>query len=88
MNETISFKENMTAADKVRKVVASVNKWLDTKSVFYSKMAEFECTRREVAKVHGATLCIVVAAMAAESNPLVALMAAVPCIWLTRGLNK
>lgn len=52
---------------------ASVKAWLNGKSKFYTKICEFEVTRREVLRVHAALLSLGVGAISAESSILAAL---------------
>lgn len=52
---------------------ASVKAWLNGKSKFYTKICEFEVTRREVLRVHAALLSLGAGAVSAESSILAAL---------------
>ena len=52
---------------------ASVKAWLNGKSKFYTKICEFEVTRREVLRVHAALLSLGAGAISAESSILAAL---------------
>ena len=52
---------------------ASVKAWLNGKSEFYTKICEFEVTRREVLRVHAALLSLGAGAISAESSILAAL---------------
>ena len=52
---------------------ASVKAWLNGKSKFYTKICEFEVTRREVLRVHAALLSLGAGAVSAESSFLTAL---------------
>ena len=47
---------------------ASVKAWLNGKSKFYTKICEFEVTRREVLRVHAALIALGVGAISAESS--------------------
>lgn len=49
-------------------------KWLDGKSDFYSMIAEFEVTRRQVVYVNIITLCLLVAAVIVEVKTFLALV--------------
>lgn len=52
---------------------APVKAWLNGKSEFYTKICEFEVTRREVLRVHAALLSLGAGAISAESSILAAL---------------
>ena len=52
---------------------ASIKAWLNGKSEFYTKICEFEVTRREVLRVHAALLSLGAGAVSAESSILAAL---------------
>ena len=52
---------------------ASIKAWLNGKSKFYTKICEFEVTRREVLRVHAALLSLGAGAISAESSILAAL---------------
>ena len=67
---------------------SSVNKWLDTKSEFYSRIAEFEVTRRVAFRIGFVLpIAMVVAAACAEQAPLVTAAMAVSG-WIVYRLNK
>lgn len=52
---------------------APIKAWLNGKSKFYTKISEFEVTRREVLRVHAALLSLGAGAVSAESSILAAL---------------
>lgn len=59
-----------------------INQWLDTKSVYYSRIAEFEVTRRVAIRVNLVTVAMIVAAVAIETAPVAALAAALSVAWV------
>ena len=65
-----------------------VTNWLDTKSEFYSRICEFDCTRRTVIRINLITVCMIAAIGAVEEHPLVALMAAAAAGYIVRRLNN
>ena len=66
-----------------------INQWLDTKSAFYSRIAEFEVTRRVAIRVNLVTMAMLVVIVAVETAPVAALAAAVSAAWLMyRSLTK
>ena len=72
----------MSLADKVRGLYRSVNRWLDARSAFYSRIAEFEVTRRVAIRVNLVTMAMLVAAVAIETAPVAALAAALSVAWV------
>jgi len=91
---TINFtaqqvRARVSLADKVRGLYRSVNLWLDAKSAFYSRIAEFEVTRRVAIRVNLVTMAVLVVIVAVETAPVAALAAAVSAAWLMyRSLMK
>ncbi len=91
---TINFtaqqvRARVSLADKVRGLYRSVNRWLDARSAFYSRIAEFEVTRRAAIRVNLVTMAVLVVVAAVETAPVAALAAAVSAAWLMyRSLMK
>ena len=84
---TINFtaqqvRARVSLADKVRGLYRSVNRWLDARSAFYSRIAEFEVTRRVAIRVNLVTMAMLVAAVAIETAPVAALAAALSVAWV------
>ena len=95
MNETIDFTEKgdvqrtgITPKEWITDKSRKINMWLDDKSKFYSKIAGYEVTRRIVLRVNMVTVCLLVAAIAVEQSPIVAIMAAISAGYVVRRLNK
>lgn len=94
MQQTINFEAQAQArpAINVRAIVQrkikSLNRWLDQKSEFYSRIAEFPVTRRLVLRVNAVTLCLMLAAIAVEQRPLVAITSALCAGWMVYRINK
>ena len=72
----------VSLGDKVKGLYRSVNRWLDADSHFYSRIAEFEVTRRAAIRVYLVTVAIAAMVIAAETQPVVALTAAISVAWL------
>ncbi len=69
---TINFtaqqvRARVSLADKVRGLYRSVNRWLDARSAFYSRIAEFEVTRRVAIRVNLVTMAVLVVAAAVSA---------------------
>ncbi len=91
---TINFtaqqvRARVSLADKVRGLYRSVNRWLDARSAFYSRIAEFDVTRRVAIRI-GIVLPIAmcVAAACVEQAPLVTVAAMAVSGWLVYRLNQ
>lgn len=91
---TINFtaqqvRARVSLADKVRGLYRSVNRWLDARSAFYSRIAEFEVTRRVAIRIGVVfPLSMVVAAVCVEQNPMVSITAMGVSGWIVYRLNK
>ena len=79
----------MGLADKVRGLYRSVNRWLDARSAFYSRIAEFEVTRRVAIRI-GIVLPLAMGMTVAcvEQAPIVSLTAMIVSGWIVYRLNK
>lgn len=76
VRQPVSLRERMRTTGRV------INQWLDTKSAFYSRIAEFEVTRRVAIRVNLVTMAVLVVIVAVETAPVAALAAAVSAAWL------
>ena len=76
VRQPVSLRERMRSTGRV------INQWLDTKSAFYSRIAEFEVTRRVAVRVNLVTMAVLVVIVAVETAPVAALAAAVSAAWL------
>ena len=63
-------------------------KWLNERSEFYSALAEFSVTRREVILVNGIAICIVLASMMVEDSLLWSLVPITAAAYMVRLLNR
>lgn len=66
----------------------SLNLWLDTRSEFYSRIAEFSVTRRFVLRVNAVSLCLIIGMVAIEQHPVASVISALCAGWLVYRLNK
>lgn len=75
--------------ERVREVRRVINAWLDGKSEFYSRIAEFAVTRRAAIRIGIVLpLLMVVAAVAVEQAPVVSVLSATVSGWIVYRLNK
>lgn len=72
----------------VIKHLAAINGWLDRKSEFYSRIADFTVTRRTVLRVNLITVCFFVGVAAVEAAPVASLLSAACAAWTVRRLNR
>lgn len=84
---TINFTAQQVQArvglgDRARELYRSVNRWLDSESRFYSRVADFSVTRRTAIRVNLVTVAIGAMVVAAETQPVAALTAALSVAWL------
>lgn len=94
MQQTINFDaqvQNHPAINvraTIQRKIKSLNHWLDQRSEFYSRIAEFPVTRRLVLRVNAVSLCLILAAIAVEQRPLVAITSALCAGWMVYRINK
>lgn len=77
-----SASSRKTLKERIQSAKSSVNKWLDTKSEFYSRIASFTVTRRVAIRVNLVTAAMIVTAIAVETQPVAALAAALSVAWI------
>lgn len=68
--------------------LSAISRWLDRKSEFYSRIADFTVTRRTVLRVNLITVCFFVGVAAVEAAPVASLLSAACAAWMVRRLNK
>ena len=72
----------------IQRKIKSLNLWLDAKSEFYSRICEFSVTRRLVIRVNLVSLCVIVAAVAIEQQPITSVVSTLCAGWLVYRTNK
>ena len=72
----------------IQRKIKSINRWLDTKSEFYSSICEFTVTRRLVLRINVVTLCLCVTAVCVEQQPVIAIISALCAAYLVYRVNK
>lgn len=95
MQQTINFEAQaqvtrpaLNVRATIQRKIKSINKWLDGKSEFYSRIAEFPVTRRLVLRVNAVSLYLTGAAIAIEQQPLFSTIAIGCAGWLVYRINK
>lgn len=72
----------------IQRKIKSINLWLDSKSEFYSRICEFSVTRRLVIRVNLVSLCVLVAAVAIEQQPITSVISTICAGYLVYRINK
>ena len=72
----------------IQRKIKSLNLWLDSKSEFYSRICEFSVTRRLVIRVNLVSLCVIVAAVAIEQQPITSVISTLCAGYLVYRMNK
>lgn len=72
----------------IQRKIKSLNIWLDAKSEFYSGICEFAVTRRLVIRVNLVTLCVGLAAIAIEQQPITSVISTLCAGYLVYRINK
>lgn len=72
----------------IQRKIKSLNHWLDSKSEFYSRICEFSVTRRLVIRVNLVSLCVIVAAVAIEQQPITSVVSTLCAGYLVYRMNK
>lgn len=72
----------------IQQNIKSINLWLDAKSEFYSRICEFSVTRRLVIRVNLVTLCVGLAAIAIEQQPITSVVSTICAGYLVYCINK
>ena len=94
MQQTINFdaqagsRPAINVRATIQHKIKFINLWLDQKSEFYSRIAEFPVTRRLVVRINAVSLCLILAAIAVEQQPLTAITSALCAGWLVYRINK
>ena len=68
--------------EKLQTLNHNIRQWLSGNSKFYSRICQEPTSRRQVIYSHGVTVCIIIAAIAVNTNILAAFLAAMSATWL------
>ena len=72
----------------IQRKIKSLNLWLDAKSEFYSRICEFSVTRRLVIRINLVSLCLIVAAVAVEQQPVASVVSALCAAGIVYRINQ
>lgn len=79
----------MSLRERMRTTGRVINQWLDTRSAFYSRIAEFDVTRRVAIRIGVVfPLAMGVAVACVEQAPIVSITAMIVSGWIVYRLNK
>ena len=93
MQQVINFESSakqqpLAVRATIQRKIKSLNLWLDAKSEFYSRICEFSVTRRLVIRVNLVTLCVGLAAIAIEQQPITSVVSTICAGYLVYRINK
>ena len=94
MQQVINFEssaheqQTLDVRATIQRKIKSLNLWLDAKSEFYSRICEFSVTRRLVIRVNLVTLCVGLAAIAIEQQPITSVVSTICAGYLVYRINK
>ena len=94
MQEVIEFESSakeqqpIDVRATIQHKIQSINLWLDTKSEFYSRICEFNVTRRLALRINIVTLCLCITAACVEQQPVASLVSALCAAYLVYRVNK
>ena len=72
----------------IQRKIKSLNLWLDAKSEFYSRICEFSVTRLLAIRINLLSLCVIVAAIAIEQQPITSVVSTICAGYLVYRINK
>jgi hypothetical protein len=72
----------------IQRKIKSFNHWLDAKSEFYSRICEFPVTRLLAIRINLLFLCLILAALAIEQQPITSVVATICAGYLVYRINK
>lgn len=93
MQQTINLlvqqaQEKISLSKRIRRVKNSIKSYLDAKSTTFSKLAEFDVSRRQVLRLHIATIAVLICAAAVAQYPILAIAAAISAACIVYHINK
>lgn len=94
MQQTIHFEPSAQVQQPIdvratiQRKIKSINLWLSTPSKFYTQICEFPVTRLLAIRINLVSLCLIVAAVAIEQQPLFSTIDIACAGWLVYRVNK
>lgn len=84
----LQVQESASLSEKIQRVKNSIKSFLDAKSTTFSKLAEFDVSRRQVLRLHIATIAVIICAAAIAQYPILAIAAAICAACVVYHINK
>lgn len=84
----LQVQESASLSEKIQRVKNSIKSFLDAKSITFSKLAEFDVSRRQVLRLHIATIAVIICAAAIAQYPILAIAAAICAACVVYHINK
>ena len=84
----LQVQESASLTEKIQRVKNSIKSFLDAKSTTFSKLAEFDVSRRQVLRLHIATIAVIICAAAIAQYPILAIAAAICAACIVYHINK
>ena len=84
----LQVQESASLSEKIQRVKNSIKSFLDAKSTTFSKLAEFDVSRRQVLRLHIATIAVIICAAAIAQYLILAIAAAICAACIVYHINK
>ena len=84
----LQVQESASLSEKIQRVKNSIKSYLDAKSTTFSKLAEFDVSRRQVLRLHIATIAVIICSAAIAQYPILAIAAAICAACVVYHINK
>ena len=84
----LQVQESTSLSERIQRVKNSIKSYLDAKSTTFSKLAEFDVSRRQVLRLHIATIAVIICAAAIAQYPIFAIAAAICAACIVYHINK
>lgn len=75
-------------ANRAAQRAFTLKEWLNAKSQFYTQICEFPVTRLLAIRLNLVALCLIVAAVAVEQQPVASVVSTLCAAWLVYRVNK
>ena len=93
MQQTINLnvqqaQKKISLSKRIQRVKNSIKSYFDAKSTTFSKLAEFDVSRRQVLRLHFATIAVIICSAAIAQYPILAIAAAICAACIVYKINK
>ena len=80
--------KKISLSKRIQRVKNSIKSYFDAKSTTFSKLAEFDVSRRQVLRLHFATIAVIICSAAIAQYPILAIAAAICAACIVYKINK